>query len=95
MESRTQFSSTPSAWTYTEIRVHDGDRTLRPTHICSDQIIFDTPPALQPAEVRISIRTGTRETTRTARVLPHALGSTEIPIQLIVAEQNAPAKLTA
>jgi hypothetical protein len=87
--------SKASGWTYTELLVHDGDRALKPTHICSDEITFRDPPQLLSAEITISIKNGDRRTIRTARVLPHESGSTRVPIQLIDAEQKAPVKLIA
>ena len=95
MESEFKASSKTDAWTYAEIVVHDGDRVLKPTHVCSDEITFRDSPELVSTEIRISIKNGDRQTTRTARVLLHKSGSTRIPIQLINAEEKAPAKLTA
>jgi hypothetical protein len=78
--------SDPPGWTYTEVFVYDEDRTLRPTHICSDEISFASPPELRSTEIRIRITNGPRETNRTASVLPHAPGSTDIPIKLLAGE---------
>jgi hypothetical protein len=95
MEINLQPSSTSTGWTYTEIVVYDGDRILKPTHLCSDEITFRDPPALMSAEINIRITNGDRQTTRTARVLPHESGATRVPIQLIQTEQKTSAKLTA
>jgi hypothetical protein len=95
METHFKPSSEAAERTYAEIIVHDGDRVLKPTHVCSDEITFRDTPALASAEITISIRNGDRQTTRTARVLPHGPESTRIPIQLLAIEQKAPAKRIA
>jgi hypothetical protein len=88
-------SSNSSTWTYAEIFVHDGDRTLKPTHICSNEITFREPPELRSAEICIFVKNGDRQTTRIARVLPHEPGSARIPIELISPHAEQAAKLTA
>ncbi len=94
MEVETTPSKTP-AWTYAELFVYDGDRVLKPTHVCADEITFRDAPYLVSAQIRVCVKNGDRQTTRTARVLPHDPQSTRIPIQLIQSDQQAPAKLTA
>jgi hypothetical protein len=88
-------STKAPTWTYAELFVHDGERQLRPTHVCGDEIIFREPPQLIANEIRVTIKNGDRITTRSATVLAHDPNATRIPIQLIDAEQTAPAKLTA
>jgi hypothetical protein len=95
METNVKPSSSKSGWTYTEIVVHDQDRVLNPTHVCGSEITFREAPRLLSSEISICIENGDRRTTRSARVLPHEPNSTRIPIELIVAEKQAPAKLTA
>jgi len=85
----------PPAWTYAEIFVYDGDRTLRPTHVCHNELMFRDAPHLVSAEIRVCVNNGDRQTTRIARVLPHDPQATHIPIQLIQNERKSPAKLTA
>jgi hypothetical protein len=88
-------STKAPTWTYAELFVSDGDRQLRPTHVCGDEIIFRQPPQLIATEIRVTIKNGDRVTTRVAHVLAHDPNATRIPIQLIDAEQSVPAKLTA
>jgi hypothetical protein len=88
-------SSSSSAWTYAEIFVHDGDRTLKPTHICSNEIIFRDPPERLSAEIRVCVKNGDRQTMRIARVLPHEPGSARVPIELISPQEEAATKLIA
>lgn len=95
MDTNLKPSSKKPGWTYTEIVVRDGDRVLKPTHICSDEIAFSDAPELLSAQISICIKNGDRQTIHTARVLPHEFDSKHIPIQLINVEQKAPAKLIA
>jgi hypothetical protein len=95
MEPKAIPSPKPSRWIYTEIFVHDGDRVLKPTQVCGNEISFADAPKLLSAQISIRIRTGDRQTIHAARVLPHAPDAVEIPILLIQTEQKAPAKLTA
>ena len=90
-------SSSPktAAWTYVEMIVQDGDRAIKPTHVCGDELTFAVPPGIVSPEIKIFIKNGDRQTTHIARVLPHESDSKRIPIQLINTEQKAPAKLTA
>jgi hypothetical protein len=94
MEAETT-PSKASAWTYAELFVYDGNRVLKPTHVCADEITFRDAPRLLSEEIRVCVKNGDRQTTRAARVLPHESHATRIPIQLIQTEQQAPAKLTA
>jgi hypothetical protein len=70
-----------SQWVYTTIALHDGDRILWPTHVSSDRVIFQTPPALNSTKVEIVITNGTDEFRSTVDVLPHDRNATEIPIR--------------
>jgi hypothetical protein len=85
----------PQKWNYVEIEVRDGKRSLRPTHVCSVELIFKEPPALASGRIEIIITNNGKAHSSQALVLSHDIGSTRIPIQLIDAEQSAPAKLTA
>lgn len=95
MEAEFEPPSKIAAWTYAEIVVSDGQRTFKPTHVCSTEIIFRDPPELRSAQISVCVINGDRQTTRLARILPHEPGSTRIPIELIQTEQTTPAKLIA
>jgi hypothetical protein len=95
METDVKCGSQTSGWTYTEIVVHDGDRLLKPTHVCGDEITFRHAPRFLSSEITICIKNGARHTARLARVLPHEPDSTRIPIELLSTEANARVKLTA
>lgn len=82
-------------WNYVEIRVIDGERVLRPTHVAFDRLIFAQPPNLRSRQVEIVITNNGKSHSSQAVVLPHDADSTHIPIRLITTEKKVPAKLTA
>ena len=86
-----------TTWTYVQLIVIDGERQLRPTHLCSTEITFAEAPQLKSNRITIITRNGDRETIRSARVLTHAKAARTIPIELHEANdiQKAPTKLTA
>jgi hypothetical protein len=75
--------------------VLDGPRSLTPTHIAFDRLIFAEPPRLTSQEVEIIVTNNGQSHSSRALVLPHDAESTRIPIQLIQLEQHPAAKLTA
>lgn len=90
-------STTPARWTYVQILVIDGDRRLRPTHVCGTEIRFNEPPRLTSGQITIITRNGDRQTTRRARVLAHQEDARVIPIELTDAmtDEKAATRLTA
>ena len=93
---------TQSSWTYVEIYVFDGDRVLRPTHLCGTDVTFTAAPEFESDTVLIMTKNGDRTVTRTARVLQHNRSDRRVPIELLgdpvvnhEASINAPTKLTA
>jgi hypothetical protein len=70
-----------SQWVYATITLYDGDRVLSPTHVSSNRVIFQTPPALISSRVEIVITNGPDEFRSTVDVLPHDPYATEIPIR--------------
>ena len=95
METEIKPSSKAVGWTYAEIFVYDGDRVLKPSHVCHNEIIFRDAPQIVSPVIRVCVKNGDRATTRSVRVLPHAPDATRIPIQLLSTEEQAPEKLTA
>jgi hypothetical protein len=82
-------------WNYVDVEVKDGQRLLRPTHVAFDRLIFAEPPNLTSQQIEIIITNNGQSHSSHALVLPHELLATYIPIQLINAEQKAPAKRIA
>ena len=76
---------TSPRWVYATITLYDGDRTLSPTHVSSDRVIFQTPPHLTSSRVEIVIANGADEFRSVVDVLPHDDSATEIPIRDIPA----------
>ena len=70
-------------WVYATLRVHDGDRILKPCEVGFDRICFNEPPKLANTRVEVVIRNGDTGQRSTVIVLPHDANATEIPIQLI------------
>lgn len=66
---------------YTTIALHDGQRTLHPTHVSFDRVVFSTPPRLTTSRVEIVIANGPDEFRSIVEVLPHDPDATEIPIR--------------
>lgn len=88
--------TTTSSWPYLDIAVREGARELKPTHVCATEMIFTDAPRFTSDQVTLITRSGQRETTRLARVLPHEQDATQIPIRLLaVSDEKAPSKLTA
>lgn len=76
-------SSTQSSWTYVEIYIYDGDRVLRPTHLCGTEVTFNTAPELVSDTIRIVTKNGDQLISSIARVLKHERTERRIPIELI------------
>jgi len=76
-------------WNYVEVEVRDDKRSLRPTHVCSTDLIFKTPPAIASKHIEIIVTNNGQPHSRWAVVLPHDPDATQIPIQLIDAEESA------
>jgi hypothetical protein len=70
-------------WTYATVRVHDGDRVLKPTHIGPDDIRFSEPPHLVSSEVEVILTVGDAGQRSRVIVLPHDANATVIPIQSV------------
>jgi hypothetical protein len=68
--------------TYATLRVIDGAREIKPTHVAFDHIRFAHPPILTSAEVLIVLTNGDQVQRQVATVLPHATAATLIPIIL-------------
>lgn len=69
-------------WIYTDLAVISEQRTLKPTHLASDFLIFASPPSLQAGPIEIILSEGTDVRRWTATVLPHESGATRIPVVL-------------
>ncbi len=80
-----QVRANPSAAsrTYAELRVVDGERVLRPTHVAFDRLIFSEPPHLVSSRVRVIVTNGDQQGANVAIVLPHDADATRIPIELL------------
>ncbi|HET6252081.1 MAG TPA: hypothetical protein VFE47_30630 [Tepidisphaeraceae bacterium] len=74
----------PSAkWMYASLSVRDGDRFLKPTHLCGDFVRFVEPPLFVNPQIEIILRLGETEQRNMAAVLPHDPQQTQIPIRLM------------
>jgi hypothetical protein len=70
-------------WVYTTLRIVDGDRQIKPSHVCGDYIRFPEPPRLGSSQIEIIITNGADVHRGIANVLPHSKDETKIPIQLV------------
>ena len=70
-------------WVYATLRVRDGDRLLKPSHVCFDHVSFDEPPSLTSRQVEIILTNGDAEQRQMAEVLAHNANDTWIPIRLL------------
>ena len=70
-------------WVYATLRVRDGDRLLKPSHVGGDRIRFTEPPHLTSSEIEIILTVGDAEQRTMAIVLPHDPNERYIPIQLV------------
>jgi hypothetical protein len=69
-------------WVYVSLRVRDGDRVLKPSHVGPDDIRFFEPPRLTSAQIEVIITNGDFEDRQFVTVLPHEADATLIPIRL-------------
>lgn len=68
---------------YASLRIVDGQRILKPTHVAYDRVLFAEPPHLESKQIEIILRNGDAEQRSFATVLPHDRDATRIPIQLL------------
>jgi hypothetical protein len=74
--------STKAGWVYASLTVFDGDRSLKPSEVAFDRIVFDEAPHLQSSVVEILLVNGDEQQRHTAAVLPHDPEAKWIPIEL-------------
>jgi hypothetical protein len=70
-------------WVYVSLRVRDGDRVLKPSHVSFDHVRFPVPPRLADSQIEIILTNGDLEDRRVAAVLPHDANDMRIPIRLL------------